>query len=43
MEVCMKTEDDDIPIVYPFYVVAGFSAIAVIALSLCFMLLGGPI
>jgi hypothetical protein len=27
----MKTEDDDIPIVYLFYVVAGLSAIAVIA------------
>jgi hypothetical protein len=42
MEVRMPNEDDDIPVIYLFYVVAGLAVIAIIALGLCFMLLPGP-
>lgn len=35
----MPTENDDIPIAYLFYVVAGLAAIAIIALGLFWMLL----
>jgi hypothetical protein len=43
MEVWMPTEEDDIPVVYLFYVVVGLAVIAIIALGLCFMLLRQPI
>jgi hypothetical protein len=38
MEAHMPTENDDIPIVYLFYVVAGLAAVAIIALGLFWML-----